>query len=59
MAEFLGAESKSNGEWRTQFHAIGQNNRTGDSRLFGIWKDNKAVASVQDFVSAARKGRVG
>ena len=32
--------------------------KTEDNRLFGIWRDNKAFASVDDYVAKVRKGRV-
>ena len=39
--------------------AVEQEPRTGDDALFGIWRDNKAVTSVEDFVMKVRKGRIG
>ena len=38
---------------------VGRDTKAGDDELFGIWRDNKAVASVEDFVAKVRKGRVG
>jgi hypothetical protein len=32
---------------------------TGDGGLFGIWRDNRAVSPVADYVAKVRKGRVG
>ena len=39
--------------------AIDQETRAADDELFGIWKDNKAVASVGDYMAHVRKGRFG
>jgi antitoxin (DNA-binding transcriptional repressor) of toxin-antitoxin stability system len=39
--------------------AVQQEASTGDDELFGIWRDNGAVASVQDYMTKVRKGRVG
>lgn len=30
-----------------------------DDKLFGIWRDNKAVASVVEYMDQVRKGRFG
>ena len=38
---------------------VRQKARTRDDELFGIWRDNEAVASVEDFMAKVRKGRVG
>jgi antitoxin (DNA-binding transcriptional repressor) of toxin-antitoxin stability system len=39
--------------------AVVQEIGAAENRLFGIWKDNKAVASVNDYMDSVRKGRVG
>ena len=42
-----------------EMSTVGHEAKTEDDPLFGIWRDNKAVASVEDYVSKVRKGRVG
>jgi antitoxin (DNA-binding transcriptional repressor) of toxin-antitoxin stability system len=39
--------------------AVGKEPGEGNDTLFGIWEDNEAVTSVDDFVAKTRKGRVG
>lgn len=38
--------------------SVGPTDKTGDNALFGIWRDHKAVASVDGYVASVRKGRV-
>jgi antitoxin (DNA-binding transcriptional repressor) of toxin-antitoxin stability system len=42
-----------------EMSAVGREAKTEDDALFGIWRDNKAVASAEDYVAKVRKGRVG
>jgi antitoxin (DNA-binding transcriptional repressor) of toxin-antitoxin stability system len=42
-----------------EMSAVGQEAKTGGNELFGIWRENKAVASVEEYVAKVRKGRVG
>jgi len=39
--------------------AVEQQTKATENDLFGIWKDNKAVASVDAYVDHIRKGRLG
>ena len=42
-----------------EMSAVRREAKTENDALFGIWRDNKAVASVEDYVAKMRKGRVG
>lgn len=39
--------------------AVGQMQAAPDEKLFGIWKDNADVASVEAYMNSVRKGRFG
>lgn len=39
--------------------AVEQKPGAAEDALFGIWKDNKAVASVDEYIDTVRKGRFG
>jgi len=39
--------------------AVEQGTCAAEDKLFGIWKDNKAVASVDEYMDNVRKGRFG
>ena len=49
----------SRGRPVAQMSTVGQKATTEDNKLFGIWRDNRAIASVEDYVANVRKGRVG
>jgi antitoxin (DNA-binding transcriptional repressor) of toxin-antitoxin stability system len=42
-----------------EMSTVGHDAGTGDDQLFGIWRDNKAVSSVENYLAKVRKGRVG
>jgi antitoxin (DNA-binding transcriptional repressor) of toxin-antitoxin stability system len=42
-----------------EISAVGQAAKPKEAELFGIWKDNNAVASVEKYVTKLRKGRIG
>jgi antitoxin (DNA-binding transcriptional repressor) of toxin-antitoxin stability system len=42
-----------------EMSAVRREAKKKDDELFGIWRDNNAVASVEDYVAKVRKGRVG
>lgn len=40
-----------------EMSAAGKAAKTGNNELFGAWRDNKTVASVQGYIDKMRKGR--
>ena len=40
-----------------EISAIGKAAGRDDDKLFGIWRNNKVVTSVQDYMAKVRKGR--